>query len=74
MPENMSHPGEHKTVQARIHEYAEAVGWTVVSREEEAEQGRPGFPTRRDSTADRNVRPPMGQALRQLHRSASSAA
>ena len=34
-------PGEHKTVQARILEYAEAVGWTVVSRDE-AEQRR-GF-------------------------------
>ena len=27
-------PGEHKTVQARIIEYAEAIGWTFVSREE----------------------------------------
>ena len=27
-------PGEHKTVQARILEYAEAIGWTVVPREE----------------------------------------
>jgi len=35
----MSKPGEHKTVQARILEYAEAVGWTFVSREE-AEQRR----------------------------------
>lgn len=26
--------GEHKTVQARILEYAKAIGWTVVSREE----------------------------------------
>ena len=34
-------PGEHKTVQARILEYAETIGWTVVSREE-AEQRR-GF-------------------------------
>ncbi len=32
-------PGEHKTVQARILDYAEAIGWTVVSREE-AEQRR----------------------------------
>ena len=37
----MPKPGEHKTVQARILEYAEAIGWTVVSREE-AEQRR-GF-------------------------------
>ncbi len=37
----MPKPGEHKTVQARILEYAEAIGWTIVSREE-AEQRR-GF-------------------------------
>lgn len=30
----MPTPGEHKTLQARILEYAEAVGWTRVSREE----------------------------------------
>lgn len=35
----MPTPGEHKTVQARILEYAEAIGWTPVSREE-AEQRR----------------------------------
>jgi type I restriction enzyme R subunit len=34
-------PGEHRTVQARILHYAEAIGWTFVSREE-AEQRR-GF-------------------------------
>lgn len=33
-------PGEHKTVQARILAYAEAIGWTIVSREEaEARRG-----------------------------------
>lgn len=32
-------PGEHKTVQARILEYAEAIGWTRVPREH-AEQRR----------------------------------
>jgi len=37
----MPTPGEHKTVQARILGYAEAIGWSVVSREE-AEQRR-GF-------------------------------
>ena len=37
----MPKPGEHKTVQARILAYAEAIGWTIVSREE-AEQRR-GF-------------------------------
>lgn len=43
----MPTPGEHKTVQARILEYAEAIGWTIVSREE-AEQRRgfdPELPT-----------------------------
>jgi type I restriction enzyme, R subunit len=34
-------PGEYKSVQARVLEYAEAIGWTIVSREE-AEQRR-GF-------------------------------
>jgi hypothetical protein len=37
----MSTPGEHNTVKARILAYAEAIGWTIVSREE-AEQRR-GF-------------------------------
>lgn len=37
----MPTPGEHKTVQARILDYAEAIGWTFVSREV-AEQRR-GF-------------------------------
>ena len=37
----MPTPGEQKTVQARILEYAEAIGWTFVSREE-AERRR-GF-------------------------------
>ena len=37
----MATPSEHKTVQARILGYAEAIGWTIVSREE-AEQRR-GF-------------------------------
>ena len=35
----MPTPGEHKTVQARILAYAEAIGWTFVSRED-AEQRR----------------------------------
>lgn len=35
----MPTPTEHRTVQARILAYAEAVGWTIVSREE-AEQRR----------------------------------
>jgi len=37
----MPTPGEHKTVQARILEYAEAIGWRLASREE-AERRR-GF-------------------------------
>jgi hypothetical protein len=37
----MSKPTEHKTVQARILAYAEAIGWTLVSQKE-AEQRR-GF-------------------------------
>jgi len=37
----MSAPTEHKTVQARILEYAEAIGWTLVSQKD-AEQRR-GF-------------------------------
>ena len=37
----MPTPGEHKTVQARILGYAEAIGWMFVPREE-AEQRR-GF-------------------------------
>lgn len=35
----MSKPGEHKTVQARILEYAEAIDWTIVPREEVEERG-----------------------------------
>jgi hypothetical protein len=30
----MPTPGEHKTVQAQIIAYAEAIGWTIVSRKE----------------------------------------
>ncbi|MGB5833541.1 MAG: type I restriction endonuclease [Thiohalocapsa sp.] len=39
----MPKPGEHKTVQARIIDYAQAIGWTLLSREE-AEQRRGGIP------------------------------
>ena len=34
-------PGEYKTVQARILAYAEAIGWTVVPREEAEERRAP---------------------------------
>jgi type I restriction enzyme R subunit len=55
----MPTPGEHKTVQARILEYAVAIGWTVVSREE-AEERRAGFPTRHlGENAGRNVPAPL---------------
>jgi type I restriction enzyme R subunit len=37
----MPKPGEPKTVQARILEYAEDIGWTIVPREE-AELARHG--------------------------------
>jgi len=37
----MSKPGEHKTVQSRILEYAQEIGWTFVPRAE-AEKRR-GF-------------------------------
>lgn len=44
----MPTPGEHKTVQARILAYAEAIGWTVLSRQE-AEQRRGFDPTAGDA-------------------------
>lgn len=40
----MPSPGEHKTVQSRILSYAEAIGWTAVSRDQ-AEQRRGFAPT-----------------------------
>ena len=39
----MPTPSEHKTVQARLLKYAEAIGWTFVPREQ-AEQRRGGTP------------------------------
>ena len=53
----MPTPGEHKTGQARILEYAEAVGWTFVFREE-AEQRR-GFDP---PEAGRSEAPPAERA------------
>lgn len=36
----MPTPGEHKTVQARILQYAQEIGWTIVPRAEaEARRG-----------------------------------
>ena len=55
----MSKPTEHKTVQARILEYAEAIGWTIVSRDE-AEERRGGIPAPlRRKDGDRNVPAPV---------------
>lgn len=48
----MSQPGEHKTVQARILEYANAVGWTIVSRKKAKQRG--GFDP--DASADDRTR------------------
>ncbi len=47
------HPGEHKTVQSRIIGYAEAIGWTFVSREE-AEQRRGIAPIRNEELGIKN--------------------
>ncbi len=62
MPDTMTSPGEHKTVQARILKYAQAIGWTFVSRDE-AEERRAGFPTRRTKNGGQecppSVRPPL---------------
>jgi len=46
-------PGEHKTVQARILAYLDAIGWTFVSREEAGKRsgkrsGHPSFGTHID--------------------------
>jgi type I restriction enzyme R subunit len=58
----MPTPGEHKNVQARILEYAEAIGWTIVSRAE-AEKRRGGIPAplrKKDGDdGDRNVPAPF---------------
>lgn len=47
------HPGEHKTVQSRILGYAEAIGWTFVSREE-AERRRGIAPIRNEELGIKN--------------------
>ncbi|MHB1233929.1 MAG: type I restriction endonuclease subunit R [Burkholderiales bacterium] len=46
-------PGEHKTVQARILEYAEAIGWRFVPREE-AEQRRGIAPIKNEELGIKN--------------------
>jgi hypothetical protein len=55
----MSKPSEHKTVPARILEYAQAIGWSMVSREE-AEKRRGDIPApSRKKDGDRNVPAPV---------------
>jgi hypothetical protein len=55
----MSKPSEHKTVPARILEYAQAIGWSMVSREE-AKERRGGIPPpMRRKDGDRNVPAPV---------------
>jgi type I restriction enzyme R subunit len=55
----MNKPTEHKTVQARILEYAAAIGWTIVPRQE-AEERRGGIPAPlRKKDGDRNVPAPL---------------
>jgi type I restriction enzyme R subunit len=55
----MPTPSEHKTIQTRILVYAEAVGWSFVSREE-AEKRRGGIPAPlRKKDGDRNVPAPL---------------
>ena len=39
----MPTPSEHKTVQARILAYAEAIGWTIVSRARQPRKGEGAF-------------------------------
>ena len=50
----MTTPGEHKTVQARILTYAEAIGWKIVSRED-AERRRGIEPQIAQMRADESV-------------------
>src|SRR6266851_5213233 len=49
----MPTPGEHKTVQARILKYAQAIGWTYVPRAEA--QARRGFDTSKETPAEQAV-------------------
>jgi type I restriction enzyme R subunit len=63
----MPTPGEHKTVQPRILGYAEAIGWTFVSREE-AEQRR-GFEPQMGADAEpgqKHLRKSASSAVKQL--------
>jgi len=65
----MPKPGESKTVQSRILAYAQAIGWTIVSREE-AEQRRGFEPQMTQMSTDEkthktNLRPSAKSAVRQ---------
>jgi hypothetical protein len=62
----MPSPSEHKTVQARNLAYAEAIGWTVVSREE-AELRRGFEPQMTQMSADAE---PQKEHLRKSAKSA----
>jgi type I restriction enzyme R subunit len=50
----MPTPGEHKTVQARILQYAQSIGWTYVSQAEA--QARRWFDASKESTAEQAAR------------------
>ncbi len=58
----MPTPGEHKTVQARILDYAEAVGWSLVPREE-AERRRAPSPEGYGGTSGNS---PTAEQIRRL--------
>jgi len=56
----ISKPTEHKTVQARIFAYAEAIGWTIVVCGGEAEERRGGILAPLGGKGgDRNVPAPL---------------
>ena len=59
----MPTPGEHKTVQARILEYAEAIGWTRVSREEAERRQEERLRERFDGDGDGKLDPDEQAAL-----------
>ena len=60
----MPAPGEHKTVQARILEYAVVIGSTGADRED-GEERRAGFPARRvDEDAGWKTRAPLKRSQR----------
>jgi len=58
----MPTPGEHRTVQARILAYAEAIGWTFVPRDG-AEQRRGFEPQIAQMGADAGARRHLGGVM-----------